>query len=287
MTERPFAPTAARRERATKDGRIPRGRDITPIVVLLTAFCFLLVFGANLGHQMLGNIKSGISHPVVNGENSLNMSPEQFLAFSRGNMLRLLSILLPFLAVTWLAAIASQWGQVGFRWLGDKVVPDLSRVDPSTGIGRIFQWSQVIDGSLILVRLLTGALVVGCSLWFAREQLFVLGNPVQGVGSVAHSVVWVLTTACVALMVIALVDYAYRCWRFERSLWMTAEEMRMESLGASNDLRVQSLQSDGNSRWPADAQRMASAKETQENANGKTADLSGFANLQHQRITEH
>ena len=270
MTERPFAPTAARREQARRKGQAPRGRDLTPIAVVISALLVILLGGQRIGTQLTETFQSGIANGAVESGTSdvisggpaspmLTVNADQVVRIGQSTMLTVANIALPMIAVIMLVAIASQWGQVGFRWLPDRVSPDLSRVDPLSGSGRLFQLGRGIDGALILVRFATALLVVGCSLWFSRDRLVEFGDPVRSLSELPSAATWVLLTASVALAVVAIVDYGLRCWLFEKQLWMTAEEMRNESEGRGADLRVESLTTDAKQRMRQQLQESESS----------------------------
>ena len=252
MPDRPFAPTAAKRERARQEGHAPRGRDLTPVAVVIAALLVIVFGGSRMAEQLLATMQSGMAtgtaesaavSPVTTGP-LLSVSADQVVRIGRSAFFRVANIVLPMIVAVMFAAIGSQWGQVGFRWLTDRVQPDLKRVDPLAGAGRLFQLSRWMDGVLILVRFATGILVVGCSLWFSRDRLAIFGDPVRSLSELPSAVAWVLLTASAALAVIAVAEYGVRCWLFEKQLWMTAEEMQNESKGQSSDLRVQSLTTD-------------------------------------------
>ena len=249
MAERSFAPTASRREQARKDGRFPRGRDLTPIAVVIGALLFLIVFGGKMGIRMSQMLSESLHSGAAMSDGArLSLSTEQFSQSAREAIIRTVWCILPMLAIVWLLAVATQWSQVGGRWLGHQVIPDLNRIDPSAGLARIFRSSNWVDGALILFRLFAGALVVTCSLWFSKERFSLMDHPQASVGTAIHAACWVVLTASVTLAVIAIGEYAYRCWKFERELWMTAEEMRAETQGQSGELRVQPAQQDRTNR---------------------------------------
>ena len=250
MADRPFAPTAARRERARNEGHAPRGRDLTPIAVVVTGLLVILFGGSNMAQQLMGTMQSG----MATGANTqtagplLAVSAEQVVGIGQSTILRVAKIVLPMIVAVMFAAFASQWGQVGFRWLTDRVRPDLTRVDPLAGTARLFQPGRWMDGVLILVRFTTGLLVIACSLWFSRDRLVMFADPLRSLSELPSAVAWVLLTASVALAVVAIAEYGLRCWLFEKQLWMTAEEMRNESTGLGTDLRVESLTTDAKHR---------------------------------------
>ncbi len=255
MADRPFAPTAARRERARNEGHAPRGRDLTPIAVVVTGLLVILFGGSNMAQQLMGTMQSGMATGAAESGVStattgplLSVSTDQVVRIGQSTIFRIANVVLPMIVAVMFAAVASQWGQVGFRWLTDRVRPDLNRVDPLGGTARLLQPGRWVDGVLILVRFATGILVVGCSLWFSRDRLAIFGDPVSSLGELPSAVAWVLLTASAALAVIAVAEYGVRCWLFEKQLWMTAEEMQNESKGQGSDLRVESLTTDAQQR---------------------------------------
>lgn len=238
--EKPFAPTANRRERARRDGHVPRGRDLTPVAVLLVGLAAVLWAGPSLSTKLGNAIRAGVDS--VNHPESLEITSDDALQAGRSALFSTMALGLPFFLAAWLAAAVSQWGQVGWNWLPQRVVPKFSRVDPVQGMSRMFQPGRFADGILATIRLVTGGLVIVSSLWIVRDDLVSFGNPVTGIASVTLAALWVLVTAAAALAIIAVGEYGFRWWVHENEMRMTAEEMRAESRGQSGDMKVRALQ---------------------------------------------
>ena len=112
MTERPFAPTAARREQARRKGQAPRGRDLTPIAVVISALLVVLLGGQRIGTQLTDTFQSGIANGAIESgmprgpaSPMLTVNADQAVRIGQSTMLTVANIALPMIAVIMLSLI--------------------------------------------------------------------------------------------------------------------------------------------------------------------------------------
>ena len=138
--------------------------------------------------------------------------------------------LLPLFGLLFVAAVAVNLAQVGFLFLPEKLAPDFTRIDPLQGFQRVFSLASVVRLAFGLLKLTIVATVAGVSLYNQREAIFGLSR--LAVGPIALFMVqvllWTALKVGVALLVLAILDYAFQFWKNNRDLRMTTQEMREE-----------------------------------------------------------
>lgn len=126
--------------------------------------------------------------------------------------------------------VVSNLGQIGFLLSGNAIQPQFSRINPLEGAKRIFSARTLVE----LVKTVAKVLIVGLFAWQALQDkgplLISLADMQAGVAGYAVSgavleVVWKVAGAFVA---IAVADYVYQRWFYERSLRMSKEEIKEE-----------------------------------------------------------
>src|SRR5258705_13038589 len=127
-------------------------------------------------------------------------------------------------------ALAGGVGWVAFLFTDSALKPDLGRVTPASGLGRL-------SSRRSLARLLGGFLkvaivgvVVGWTIWAERHSLVELsGRSFEQIPGITVDLMQSLSLrAAVALFVLALFDYGFQKWQFELDLRMTKHEIREE-----------------------------------------------------------
>ncbi|MEM7312682.1 MAG: EscU/YscU/HrcU family type III secretion system export apparatus switch protein [Planctomycetota bacterium] len=237
MTDKQFAPTPARREQARKEGRFPRGSDITSTAVMAAGL--LMFFGAGgwimqqLGSMMSESLSGSARLSITSDELTGMVSPLLGKAFLVG---------VPVIALAMFAALATQAAQAGLRWMPQRIAPDLDRINPVSGMRRVFAFSRLFDGFFVLARIGIVVTLGILGLWISRVSLVAPpGSRALGIGDVAISSMRVIVTIALVMCLVAVFEYGFRWWQHENSLRMTLGEMREDSREQEGDLRVKAL----------------------------------------------
>ncbi len=234
--ERTFDATPRRREEARRQGKTPRGTDVTAAAVILTAILLLLFGGARLA----GVLGDDLRHTLDTAP-TVVASTEELTTIAQSSILRLIFFSAPVVLLFWAVAVVSQVGQVGWNLDFSRVVPDFSRIHPATGMTRLANSQKWLDGGLVMFRIASSVIVACGALWIGRNGFASHAIPGGGILDVATNATWVLLYLAVTLSVIAVFEFGLRWWQFENSLKMTPEEAREEMREQEGDLRVRAL----------------------------------------------
>jgi len=193
--------------------------------MLLAGFTVLLLFS--------GYIVTGIKD-VINAMFSMaptfSMSPTNVRFLLMDMIWKFFLILLPLFGFLALAAIMVNVIQVGLLFTGEPLVPKLDKINPVEGFKRIFSRRSLET----LVRDIIKIVVV---LWIAYVSIRgvlpgIMGMTDYSVGQIfayAGSTVFsIAMKILIGYVVIAVLDYAFQRWDYERSIMMTRQEIREE-----------------------------------------------------------
>jgi flagellar biosynthetic protein FlhB len=136
----------------------------------------------------------------------------------------------PLLGVLLAAAVLAPLAIGGWTFSAEALVPDFARLDPVTGLGRVFSVRGLIELSKALARFMVVAIVAIAVMWkqfhsFSQLGLESTGAAVGHALSLAGSALIALGGALVA---IAMVDVPLAVWQFNKSMRMTRQEIRDE-----------------------------------------------------------
>jgi flagellar biosynthetic protein FlhB len=127
--------------------------------------------------------------------------------------------------------------QTGFLWAGKKIGFDFKRLNPLTGLKRIFSGSGLIELGRALLKL---AMVGWVAYSYLKSQVTALSD--LGLMDMASGVSkWVDLASTLAIrvgsayLVLAAADYAFQRWRFMRSMRMTKEEVKEDFKRSEGD----------------------------------------------------
>jgi flagellar biosynthetic protein FlhB len=216
--------TPHRRQQAREEGQVVHSQDLAAaalltvgLLVLLTMSGPAILFFENFTRGQLG-------------EAWLTIDRDEAALFWWASGWEMAKAVLPVLGVLLLAAILAHLFQVGFLFLPQRLMPDLSRINPLSGFSRIFSLASAMQLLFGCFKIMIVAGVAWWSLSSRKEELLSLATlelPLIA-GFMTSVLLWTSIKVCVALFILALMDYLYQYWRHERQLRMTPQEVREE-----------------------------------------------------------
>lgn len=251
MSDRTMKPTPRRRKEARQQGRVAASRLLVGAAVWLGLFLLMGVFG-------LSALSGAREATAELWRSPVSLEGEDLTDFTVASA-AVAKIVVPFLCVTFLIAIAARLAQVGVLWVPDRVLPKSDRLQPMARLGDMFSTERLYGAlrSGLFVAALTATVCLG--IWTERESIAQLMLvPDVGRAAVRFVTDWGLLVGA-ALLAIGMLDYAFERYRFEQSLHMTPEQYRTEiqaiqpnpQIGAGRRRIQESLRQPQENRSPA------------------------------------
>jgi flagellar biosynthesis protein FlhB len=233
--ERTEPASPRRREEARERGQVARSADLSSAAILLAAVLALQL----LGRPMIGGIFASAS-TVLEGLALVDGDPSSLLTQVGGAFTAVVLGFLPFVGIVLAAALAANLLQVGFLFTAQPLTPDFDRLNPVSGLGRLFSVRGLLRLVAGLLKLAVVALVVFWTLWAERVRLVELsGRGFEQIPGIAVDLMLVLSLrAALALFALALLDYGAQRWQYERDLRMSKQEVREELRRYEGDPRI-------------------------------------------------
>jgi flagellar biosynthesis protein FlhB len=217
--------TAKRGEKAREDGQVPRSRDLSSAAVLLCSAIALKVVGPYSGAQLRGLLSSGLSLPRGQALDESRALEAVGNAAAHG-----LSACAAVCTVCLTAAVAAPLAVGGWNFTVKALVPDLTRLNPLTGFGRMFSARGAVELLKAFLKFLLIAAVGAAVLWHDAPVIAALSwaAPETAMARAASLVgdAFVVLAGSVAL--IAAIDVPWQLWQHARRLRMTRGEIREE-----------------------------------------------------------
>jgi flagellar biosynthesis protein FlhB len=138
---------------------------------------------------------------------------------------------LAMIAVTALGVgLCLNFAQVGFVMSGEAMQPSLAKLNPFTGLKRLFSARAGFEGGKAVFKTLVFGLVAWTSIASSWPELVALGwttpmGAISGAGSLIHSIVLKISGLWLAL---ALGDYFFQRKQTDKQLRMTKDEVKRE-----------------------------------------------------------
>jgi flagellar biosynthetic protein FlhB len=185
----------------------------------------LLLVGGGVAQHLMASLAEHLGGPAW-----LRLDAKGAVAQSYSSLTGTARAVLPLLGLMLGIAVVGSLMQTGFLYTPSRVMPDLSRLDPLKGLGRIFALSNVVRLGFGLVKIAIVAGVAGAIIWHKWEEivgLTALSLP-QVALYVVDLLVWTTIKIAAALLVLALAEYLFQRWKYEQDLRMTTQELKEE-----------------------------------------------------------
>jgi flagellar biosynthetic protein FlhB len=234
--ERTEKATPKRRQQAREKGQVAQSREVSSVVILMTALGLFYFSGAWMILN-LGTILSGVYQSL--GTLRLDTVTDVSV-FSIGVFRNMLRILTPLFLLLVIAGFSANVLQFGFGLYPKKLAPKLTQLNPASGIKRIFSLKSLVE----LVKSILKIIVVG---WIAYGVISAhlkefpalvdleVGQILVFIGQVAFKITLYV---CLALVLMAALDFIYQRWQFEENLKMTKQEVKDEHKQVEGDPKV-------------------------------------------------
>lgn len=155
-------------------------------------------------------------------------------------LIDLLIVLLPFLVVMIIAAVATSLIQSGFIWAPTKLAPKVQNISVVKGFGRMFSLRSVVEllkgtFKLIIISVVAAALVLP---WLKDIGLLPFAHVSELAERMYDVLLVVFVAAIIVMTVIAFIDYTYQRYSFIKQMRMTKQEVKDEHKQSEGDPQV-------------------------------------------------
>ena len=219
-------PASSRRlEQAREEGQVPRSREIGAFLVLVVAASAFWFVGSWMMQRTVAIVRRGL---IL--EEPLLRDPQFMMTRFADLSLDALLSFAPLLLALIVAALISPFFLGSWNFSLKALNPDLGRLDPLKGLGRLVSWSGLVE----LFKAVAKALLIGgvaiWVLWSQRNDIFALfGQSIEvGLASAGQIVNYSFLMIVMAMLLIVAVDVPFQLWQYHDKLKMSKEEVRQE-----------------------------------------------------------
>lgn len=218
--------TPKKRKDERKEGNVFLSSDIVSVVSVFGVFTALKFLIPMMYETISKFMKSFL---VLGGKGDLNTQKE-FSALTFEFAIALLKAAFPIMIISIALVVISTGVQTKFLFTTKKIAPKFSNINPLQGIKKMFSLKNVVE----LVKNLIKVILLSLILYLALKDDF--NNVIRTMDmGIETSSAYMLQNAFDMVMkvvllfvVIAVFDYMYQWWDYERQIKMSKEELKEE-----------------------------------------------------------
>ena len=238
--EKTEAPTPRRRQEAREQGQVARSQDLTGAVLIVGAILLLNAFGQDLVKALRALLAETLS--LRTGDAAApGAATGAALAQALASLASVAVAMAPVLVGVVVLVVVANLLQVGFVLNLKRLQPNLGALNPLKGLAKVFgKGRSPVQGLLAAAKLVVLVLVAYSAvrdrlgqIVTAQElsylQIFALG---------ADTIYSVGIRVGLALLVLAILDYAWQKWRLEQQLKMSKQDVKEEMRRMEGDPKI-------------------------------------------------
>ena len=243
--EKSEQPTAKKLDDARKEGQVAKSQEIATAFSLLAFFILLRLLYGFMGENfqnIFGRVYDSIPNVARTYDGYL---PVAYIRSIVNNaLMTTLLICAPFFAVGFLVAFICDLVQVGFKPTSKPLQPKLSKLNPISGMKKIFSTRKLFELLKSILKLAVMAIIIITYFPGRQESLFLLYDMSlkQAIGLMGNFIIDLGLRIAAAYMVIAFADLIYQRRKFTKDMMMTKQEVKDEYKNTEGNPEVKSAQ---------------------------------------------
>lgn len=233
--ERTEPPTARRRREARSQGQVARSNDLGAAATLLGGLIALYYMGGRIILQTVAAMQR-----CFGATDDDLLRPESMAALTLTVMKSVGATLLPLLIAVVAAGVAVQALQVGWFPTLRPITPSLAKLNPLTGIKRLFSTRTAARTAISLAKFLIVSAVAYTTIR-SRYGMLVAGMGLHdwGIALLLADLMFTMSLRmAIVLLLLGIVDYIYERYKNEESLKMTKQEVQDELKSMEGDPKI-------------------------------------------------
>ncbi len=243
--EKTEQPTQKKLDDARKEGQVAKSQEIATAFSLLALFVIIRVIYPFLGTNFQ-TLFERVYNNIPNVARTYDgMLPIAYIRSILSNaIITMLLMSAPFFIVAFIIAFLSDIVQVGFKPTSKPLQPKLSKLNPISGMKKIFSARKLFDLLKSILKLAVMAVVIYSFFTGRTESLFLLYDmPLkQAIGLMGNLIIDLGFRIAAAYMIIALIDLIYQRRKFNKDMMMTKKEVKDEYKNSEGDPQVKGAQ---------------------------------------------
>lgn len=227
MDDKTEQPTPKKRRDTRERGEVKKSAELSGSVILLALFTVMKSFSSFIGSKAM--------QTFLRLYQSTELKPD---AFGRDYITNyftriIISIILclsPVLITAVLAGLFINYIQVGFLFTSKTLKPNMGKLNPISGMKRLFSLKAVVEMIKSIVKIVILGLVMYSALKEKVSELpsLITYDAGTSLNFIVEISLDIALRAGLYLLILGVADYLYQWWEFERNLRMTKEEVKEE-----------------------------------------------------------
>lgn len=235
--EKTEAPSEKKRQDAREKGTVAKSTEINSVIVLLTALFLIKILGPWIVKELSSSMLEFMS--IIS---DTEMDYSRLMLLVRKALILLGKVAAPITGGILIMGVVANVAQVGFLLTLKPLMPKLEKINPISGFTRLFSMRSIVETIKNIIKLTIIITIAYITLKKEFGTMLTLSDAsVLSIWTYALAVSYkVILRIALAMIIIAVLDYAYQRFEHEKQLKMTHQEVKEERKQLEGDPQVKS-----------------------------------------------
>lgn len=229
--------TPRRKEKAREEGKVCRSMELNSAVMLCLGAATLYVMGPALADQLKGLMIYVFSQAPL-----MSTTNESIIYFFTRRVINFFVLMAPIFAILMIVAYGINLLQVGFLFTTKTLEPKLDKLDITKGLKKLFSIRSVVELTRDVIKISLIAYVGYRSITSELSTFYNLADNSVAVfaGTMSKIALTTVLELGAVILILALFDYAYQKYDFEKSIKMSKQDIKDEMKDTEGSPQIKS-----------------------------------------------
>ncbi|MCB0281058.1 MAG: flagellar biosynthesis protein FlhB [Calditrichae bacterium] len=233
--EKSEQPSPKRREEAQEKGDVAKSTELNSVAVIIAMLLIFKFMSGDFGETLTIYMTDIYQQSAL-----IDITTSTIPVLLGMTLAAFAKVMAPIMLSVLLFSVASNVGQTGFIFASKSLIPNFSKLSPLGGFKKMFSARSLVELAKGILKIsiigIIGYSVVGS---YYGEYLLLPHRSILEISSFTADVIYELTyKIALALLVMAIADFAYQKYEFEKKLKMTKQEVKDEGKQSEGDPKV-------------------------------------------------
>lgn len=224
--------TPQKRQESKRKGQVAKSAEIPSALIMVGGVMLLSLLGGWLLDQILAIYRINFTQNINWEWTSANVRT----LFEQMTM-NAVKIMAPIMLASVLFGVFGNYIQVGAMFTTEPLKMQLNRLDPVQGAKRIFSIRALVELAKSLMKITIIGFAAFTVLWAEKDELFLLSQKTLGasLSFIGGLTIKLALIAAAILLVLAVFDYMYQKYEFEKNIRMSKQDIKDEYKKSEGD----------------------------------------------------
>lgn len=224
--------TPQKRQESKRKGQVAKSAELPSAMIMIGGILLLSFLGSWMLDQVLAIYRINFTEYIA-----WDWTEKNVRTLFEGMTMNAMKLMAPMMGAAIVFGILGNFIQVGAMFTTDPLKMKLDRLDPIQGAKRIFSVRALVELAKSLLKISIIGFAAFTVLWGEKEELFLLSQKslTESLSFIGGLVLKLGITASIILLVLAILDYMYQKYEFEKNIRMSKQDIKDEYKKSEGD----------------------------------------------------